>query len=110
MKKFIIISTVILFCSCTYLKGVFKSEKKEAANTATADTTAVQPQPQPAVVPSIDTMKMKVSVSTLPLRAVGDSIRVQYKISFPEGSVAPNEKLVVIPVITYTDRKIVGDS
>lgn len=106
MRKVIILFVVAtVFGGCSYLKTAFKSEKKEPAVVA-VDTPAVQPKP---TVEASDSLA-KVTVSTLPLRTIGDSILVNYKITFPEGAVLPNEKLIIMPVMTYVDTRIMGDS
>lgn len=138
MRKIIILFVIAtMVCGCSYLKEVLKSEKiekeqeriereqkkaekeqkkaeEEKAKIATAAVPpAVAPTETPAVplTPAVvlpDSL-MKVTVSNLPLRAVGDSIFVNYKIVFPEGSVSPNEKLIIMPVMTYADQRITGD-
>lgn len=107
MKKFIILFAIFLISGCSYFKGMLKNDKKETP-TVSADTQAVKPVAEVSVN-SKDTL-IKVMVSNLPLRAVGDSVRVNYRIIFPEGSVSPNEKLIIMPVITYTNKRITADS
>lgn len=108
MKKFIILFAIFLISGCAYFKGIVKDEKKETSNTVAADSQAMKPMPK--IASNDKDSMLKVVVSNLPLRAVGDSVRVNYRIVFPEGSVSQYEKLIIMPVITYTDKRIAADS